>query len=64
MPYAISPYYNGARLSIKRRGGAGCLRGILLARNWAYRLRDVRQAGGGSGNVGVWLWLFAMEPGV
>jgi len=27
-------------------------------------LRDVRQAGGGSDNVGVWLWLLAVEPGV
>ena len=64
MPYAISPYHNRARPSIKRRKGVVYLRGILLTRNWAYKLRDVRQAGGGSDNVGVWLWLLAVEPGV
>ena len=62
MPYLPITSVGGA---LSRAEGARDVRGgILLARNRAYRLRDLRPAGGGSENVGVWLWLFAVEPRV
>ena len=61
--YARFPYHICGSPSIKSQG-AGCARGILLPRNRTYRLRHLRQAGGGRKNVGVWLWLLALEPWV